>query len=81
VSYLSDLQIYVAYFDLILFDFCCFCNASRDLNDNLKQVFHNVLKTRGINSSLADTIVDHLTNQYQDEYIDWLKKVRDFLVR
>eukprot|EP00250_Pteridium_aquilinum_P003435 c13747_g1_i1 orf=175-1044(-) len=52
-----------------------------DLDDNLKQVFQNVIKTRGINSSLADTIMEHLTNQYQNEYLEWLKKIRDFLVR
>lgn len=52
-----------------------------DLDDNLKQVFQNVIKTRGINSSLADTIMEHLTNQYQNQYLEWLKKIREFLVR
>ena len=66
---------------LIFICACCVSYVSRDLNDNLKQVFQSVLKARGINSSLAETIVEHLTNQYQDEYIGWLKKVRDFLVR
>ncbi|KAI5075499.1 hypothetical protein GOP47_0009575 [Adiantum capillus-veneris] len=51
-----------------------------DLDSKLKQVFQNVIKTRGINSSLADTIMEHLTVQYQNEYLDWLKKIGEFLV-
>lgn len=52
-----------------------------DLDNNLKQVFQNVVKSRGINSSLAETVMEHLTNQYQKDYLDWLKKLGDFLVR
>lgn len=52
-----------------------------DLDDNLKQVFHNVIKTRGINSGLAETIMEHLMNQYQGYYLEWLQNIRAFLVR
>ncbi|KAH7365064.1 hypothetical protein KP509_18G007200 [Ceratopteris richardii] len=52
-----------------------------DLNDNLKEAFRNVIKARGINSSLANTIMEHLTNHYASEYVDWLKKTRQFLGR
>lgn len=51
------------------------------LNANLKQAFQNVIKARGINSSLADLIMDQLSSKYQADYIHWLQSVRSFLKR
>ncbi|MCO5555326.1 hypothetical protein L7F22_008872 [Adiantum nelumboides] len=52
-----------------------------ELDGKLKQVFQNVIKTRGISANLAKAIMENLTVQYQDEYLDWLKKISEFLVR
>lgn len=50
-----------------------------DLNAKLQEAFQNVLKARGIDSTLADLIMDHLGSKYQSEYILWLQKIRSFL--
>lgn len=50
-----------------------------DLNPKFQEAFHNVLKARGIDPSLADLIMDHLSSKYQAEYTVWLQKIQKFL--
>ena len=51
----------------------------RKLSERLQKAFYEVIKEKGIDVKLADLAIAHLTSNYQDESVRWLRNVRKFL--
>uniref|UniRef100_A0A0C9S863 TSA: Wollemia nobilis Ref_Wollemi_Transcript_12322_1162 transcribed RNA sequence n=1 Tax=Wollemia nobilis TaxID=56998 RepID=A0A0C9S863_9CONI len=50
-----------------------------DLDENLQKSFHKYLEVRGIKPSLSNFLNEYMINKDNNEYIRWLKNVKEFL--
>jgi hypothetical protein len=51
----------------------------RKLSERLQRAFYEVIEEKGIDVRLAELAIAHLTSNYQDESVRWLRNVRQFL--
>jgi hypothetical protein len=51
----------------------------RKLSERLQRAFYEVIQEKGIDARLAELAIAHLTSNYQDESVRWLRNVRQFL--
>ncbi|XP_020577891.1 uncharacterized protein At2g39795, mitochondrial-like [Phalaenopsis equestris] len=52
-----------------------------DLDENLQKALHKYLEVRGINSSLYRFLYEYMINKDEREYLKWLKKLKEFIVK
>lgn len=50
-----------------------------NLDENVQSSFEQYLETRGIDSDLADFIIEYASHRENKEYVNWLKKFKTFV--
>jgi complement component 1 Q subcomponent-binding protein len=53
----------------------------QDLDEGLQDLFHDFLKERGFDASLADFIPTYIEHKEQTEYMEWLKRVGEWVAK
>lgn len=50
-----------------------------NLDENVQSSFEQYLETRGIDTDLADFIIEYSSHRENKEYVNWLKKFKTFV--
>uniref|UniRef100_A0A0D6QZS3 Mitochondrial glycoprotein n=1 Tax=Araucaria cunninghamii TaxID=56994 RepID=A0A0D6QZS3_ARACU len=50
-----------------------------DLDDELQRGFHKYLEVRGIKASLSNFLAEYMLNKDSNEYIRWLRNMKEFV--